>query len=499
MTQPAATETTGFLRGLSLFDATMIVMGSMIGSGIFIVPADMARLIGSSGWLMAAWVLTGILTIAAALCYGELAAQFPHAGGVYIFLREAYSPLWGFLYGWTLFTVIQTGTVAAVAVAFARFLSVLAPTVAESHYLIAPVHISQGYAISLSTAQLVAIAVIALLTWGNSRGLHYGKIVQNVFTSAKTLALAALIVAGILLGANAQALHANFTHMFKLGSFGPALGVPAASVFGLIIALGVSQSGSLFSAEAWYDLTFIAAEVREPHRNLPRAMALGVTLVIGLYLLANLAYLMVLPLSGVQHAAGDRVATAALEHVFPGYGPVLMALAIMISTFGCTNGLLLAGARAYYAMARDKLFFARAGTLNRAHVPGWSLAMQGIWASILVLPRTYDPATGQYGNLYSNLLDYVVSAALVFYILTIAAVFRLRWKHPSAERPYKVPGYPLVPALYILGAGSVLAILAAYRPATTWPGFVIVLIGALVYVSLGRRGAGEPSPSGTTR
>jgi APA family basic amino acid/polyamine antiporter len=228
-------------------------------------------------------------------------------------------------------------------------------------------------------------------------------------------------------------------------------------------------------------------------------MALGVTLVIGLYVLANLAYLMVLPLSGVQHAPGDRVATAALERVFPGYGPVLMALAIMISTFGCTNGLLLAGARAYYAMARDKLFFARAGTLNRAHVPGWSLAMQGVWASVLVLPRTYDSSTGQYGNLYSNLLDYVVSAALVFYILTIAAVFRLRWKYPSAERPYKVAGYPLVPALYILGAGAVLAILAAYRPATTWPGFVIVLIGALVYVSLGRRGAGNASPSGTTR
>ncbi len=458
----------------------------MIGSGIFIVSADMARLINSPGWLLMAWVLTGLLTIAASLSYGELAAMLPHAGGVYVFLREAYSPLWAFLYGWTLFTVIQTGTIAAVAVAFARFLGLLAPPISESRYLIPPIHLSSGYALSLSTAQLMAIAVIALLSWTNSRGLHYGKIVQNIFTSAKVAALAGLILVGILFGANASAVHANFTNPFRLGAFDASLGVPAASLFGLIVAICVAQSGSMFSADAWHDVTFIAAEVRDPRRNLPRAMAIGTACVIGVYLLANVAYLVVLPLNEIQHARSDRVATAVLERVFPGYGPALMAIAIMISTFGCTNGLLLAGARAYYAMAKDRLFFPRASALNRAHVPGWSLLVQGIWASLLVLPRTYDAATGQYGNLYSNLLDYVISAALLFYILTIAAVFRLRNKLPGAERSYKVIGYPWVPAFYILGAGVVLAILAAYRSATTWPGFVIVLAGAAVYAAVGR-------------
>lgn len=465
----------------------MIVIGAMIGSGIFIVSADMARLINSPGWLLMAWVLTGILTIAASLSYGELAAMYPHAGGVYVFLREAYSPLWGFLYGWTLFTVIQTGTIAAVAVAFARFSSILFPPIAENHYLIPPLHVSTGYAFSLSTAQLTAILVIALLTWANTRGLHYGKLVQNVFTSAKVAALALLILAGIALGGNSAAIHANFSNAFRLSSFDPSLGVAAASVFGLIIAIGVSQSGSMFSADAWHDVTFIAAEVRDPRRNLPRAMAIGCAAVIGLYLLANVAYMVTLPLSDIQHAPSDRVATAALERAFPGYGPVIMAIAIMISTFGCTNGLVLAGARAYYAMAKDKLFFARAGTLSRTRVPAWSLMVQGVWACILVLPRTYDPATQQYGNLYSNLLDYVISAALLFYILTISAVIVLRFKRPQAERPYKVIAYPLVPIVYVIGASIVLAILFAYRPATTWPGLVIVLIGALVYAVVGRR------------
>lgn len=476
-----ATETHTFVRGMGLYDATMIVMGAMIGSGIFIVSADMARLLNSPGWLLAAWGLTAALTVAGALCFGELAAMFPHAGGVYVFLREAYSPLWGFLYGWTTFTVIETGTIAAVAVAFARFLSLLFPPVSETRYLIAPLHLSQTYAVSLSTGQLTAILVILLLTWSNSRGLDYGKIVQNVFTSAKIAALAALILAGLLLGWNAVATHANFTRPFTLHDFDPALGVPAKSVFGLIIALCVAQSGSLFSASAWGDVTFIAAEVRDPRRNVPRAMAIGCGAVTGLYVLANVAYLAVLPLSGIQHAPSDRVATAVLEQIVSGYGPALMALAIMISTFGCTNGLILAGARAYYAMAKDGLFFARAGKLNRARVPGWSLAVQGVWASVLVLPRTFNPATGQYGNLYSNLLDYVISAALLFYILTVAAIFRLRATRPEAERPYRVIGYPLMPAVYILAATVILLVLFAYRPATTWPGLVIVAAGAAVY------------------
>jgi APA family basic amino acid/polyamine antiporter len=489
MSQPTTTrqQDQGFVRGLTLFDSTMVVVGVMIGSGIFIVSADMSRLIGSPGWMLMAWVLTGVLTLTAALSYGELASMLPHAGGMYVYLREAFSPLWGFLYGWTFFTVIQTGTIAAVAVAFARFLSIVFPPVAENRYLIEPIHLSSGYAISLSTAQLVAIAVIAVLTWTNSRGLEYGKIVQNLFTTAKTAALAALILAGLFLGWNSAAVKANFTGLFHLGAFDPSLGVTAASFYGLIVALCVAQSGSLFSADSWHDVTIIAGEVKNPRRNLPLAMALGCGIVIVLYLLANVAYLVVLPLKAIQEAPADRVATAMVQQIFPGYGPVLMAVAIMISTFGCVNSLVLAGARATYAMAQDGHFFARAGRLNRAHVPGWSLLVQGLWAAALVLPRTFDPASGKYGNLYRDLLNYVISAALLFYILTIAGVFRLRRTRPNAERPYRVVGYPFVPALYILGAATVLLMLFAYRASTTWPGLVIVFIGAGVYGMLKRR------------
>ncbi len=483
----AAAPDAGFVRGLNLFDSTMIVVGIMIGSGIFIVSADMARLINSAGWLLVAWAITGLLTVAAALSYGELSSMMPRAGGMYVYLREAYSPLWGFLYGWTSFTVIQTGTIAAVAVAFARFLGILWPAVGENRYAIAPIHIGSGYALSLSTAQLVAIGVIALLTWTNTRGLEYGKIVQNVFTSAKGLAMAALIVAGLTIGLNANAVHVNFGHLWSVGAFDPSLGVAAGSAFGLMVALCVSQSGSLFSADSWHDITFVAGEVRDPRRTMPLAMALGCTAVSVIYILANVAYLAVLPLPAIQHAPSDRVATAVLQHIFPGLGAVLMAIAIMISTFGCVNSLVLAGARAYYAMAHDGLFFRRAGVLNRARVPGWSLVVQGIWAAVLVLPRTFNRATGEYGNLYSNLLDYVISAALIFYILTIAGVIRLRHTRPDAERPYKVIGYPLVPALYIAGATIILAILFAYRPSTTWPGLIIVLAGAVIYPLLKKR------------
>jgi len=481
MSQPAPAKDTGFVRGLGLYDSTMVVIGVMIGSGIFIVSADMSRLINSPGWMLMAWVLTGALTLTAALSYGELAAMLPHAGGMYIYLREAFSPLWGFLYGWTFFTVIQTGTIAAVAVAFARFLSIICPPIAENRYLIEPIHISSGYAISLSTAQLTGIFVIALLTWTNTRGLEYGKIVQRLFTSAKTLALAALILCGLFLGWNSEAVHTNFSDMFRVGNFDASLGVAAASTFGLIVALCVAQSGSLFSADSWHDITIVAGEVKNPARNVPLAMALGCSAVIGLYILANVAYLVVLPLPAIQNAPSDRVATAMLQVIFPGYGPTIMSIAIMISTFGCVNSLVLAGARAYYAMAKDKLFFRQAGELNAAHVPGWGLVAQGIWAAMLVLPRTYDPATKQYGNLYSNLLDWVISAALLFYILTIAGVFQLRRKRPDLPRPYKVVGYPFVPALYIVGATVMLVILSAYRPATTLPGLIIVAVGAVVY------------------
>jgi basic amino acid/polyamine antiporter, APA family len=478
----AAGLDTEFTRGLGLYDSTMVVVGSMIGSGIFIVSADMARLTGSPGWLLGAWIVTGLLTLMAALSYGELAAMMPRAGGQYVYLREAFSPLWGFLYGWTLFAVIQTGTIAAVAVAFGRFLGVLWPAISESNYLIPPIHLSAGYAVSLSTAQLVGCVLIALLTWTNTRGLEYGKIIQNVFTTAKTGALAALVLIGILLGWNADAVAANFGDLWTpRGTVEIVPGLTAVTAFGLFVAVCVAQTGSLFSSDAWNNITFTAGEVKDPRRNIPLSLALGTAIVIGLYLLANIAYLVTLPLADIQTAPSDRVATATLNAIWPGWGAPLMASAILISTFGCVNGLILAGARAYYAMARDGVFFAKAGTLNAARVPAWALLLQGVWAACLVLPRTFNPATGAYGNLYGNLLDYVISAALIFYILTIAGIFRLRATRPHAERPYRAFGYPFVPALYILGALAILLVLFAYRPDTTWPGLVIVLLGLPVY------------------
>lgn len=473
---------TEFTRGLGLFDSTMIVVGSMVGSGIFIVSADMARTIGSPGWLLVAWLVAGILTIFGALSYGELAAMMPRAGGQYVYLREAFSPIWGFLYGWTLFLVIQSGTIAAVAVGFARFSGVLLPWIAEDHYLIAPVHITSGYALSLSTAQLVGMLLIGLLTWTNTRGLEYGRIIQNTFTTAKGGALIALIVAGLLVGRNAAAMSDNVGGFWLTrGAVDIVPGLTAMTSFGLFVALCVSQTGALFSSDAWNNVTFTAGEVINPRRALPLSLALGTAIVIGLYLLANLAYLATLPFDAVQHAASDRVATATLRVVFPGAGATLMAIGIMISTLGCNNGIILAGARVFYSMAKDGLFFHRAGQLNRAKVPAWSLAIQGVWSALLVLPRTYSASTGVYGNLYSNLLDYVISAALLFYVLTIFGVFRLRATRPDAERPYRAVGYPVVPALYVLGASTILVVLFAYRASTTWPGLVIVLLGVPAY------------------
>jgi APA family basic amino acid/polyamine antiporter len=484
----AAGLDTEFTRGLGLYDATMVVVGSMIGSGIFIVSADMARLVGSPGWLLLAWVVTGVLTVAAALSYGELAAMMPRAGGQYVYLREAFSPLVGFLYGWTLFLIIQTGTIAAVAVAFGRFLGVLWPGIAETNYLIAPIHLSTGYALSLSTAQLVGVILIAFLTWTNTRGLAYGKFVQNVFTTAKTGALLALIAIGLILGWNADAVAANFGDPWTpRGQVEIVPGLTAVTAFGLFVAVCVAQIGSLFSSDAWNNITFTAGEVKNPRRTLPLSLALGTGIVIGLYLLANVAYLVTLPFAAIQNAPADRVGTATLDAIFPGAGARLMAGAILISTFGCVNGLILAGARASYAMARDGVFFAGAGRLNRARVPAWALWLQGAWAALLVLPRTFDPVTGAYGNLYGNLLDYVISAALIFYVLTIAGIFRLRATRPDAERPYRAVGYPVVPALYIAGALTLIVVLFAYRPATTWPGLVIVLLGLPVYFAWQKR------------
>lgn len=486
--ETAQSRSEGFKRGLGLFDSTMLVAGSMIGGGIFIVSAEMARELGSAGWLLVSWLITGVLTLAAALSYGELAAMMPRAGGQYVYLRESFSPLWGFLYGWTLFLVIQTGTIAAVGIGFARYLGVLWPRISESNYLIPPIHITPGYAVSLSTAQLVSALVILLLTWTNARGIQYGKSVQNVFTCAKIGALLGIIGLGIVAGWNSDTVRTNFTHPFAPHDYTPVVpGLSPETGFGLLVALCVAQIGSLFSADAWNNITFTAGEVRNPRRDVPLSLAFGTLIVIGLYTLANVAYLVVLPLSAIQRAASDRVASAVLEAIFASAGAKLMAIAIMVSTFGCVNGMVLAGARAYFAMARDGLFFRSAGRLNRAHVPGAALALQGAWAVFLMLMRTFDPATGQFGNLYSNLLDYVISAALIFYVLTIGGVFVLRYRSPAAERPYRAFGYPTVPALYIAAALVILVILFRYRTSTTIPGLIIVLIGAPVFMAFRAR------------
>jgi basic amino acid/polyamine antiporter, APA family len=475
---------TEFKRGLGLFSATMIVAGAMIGSGIFIVSAEMGRVIGSPGWLLVAWVITGVLPVSAALSYGELAGMMPRAGGQYVFLRESLSPLWGFLYAWTFVLIIQAGSIAAVAVAFGRFAGVLFPAISEDQYLIKPFPSSTSYAVSLSTAQLVGILMIVVLTVTNMMGIDYGKLVQNLFTVAKTGTLFALIVLGLTLGWNATAVEANFGHFWEVHPVENIVeGLTAATAFGLFVALCAQQTGSLFSADSWNNVTIVAGEVRQPRRNLPLSLALGTGGVITLYLLANVAYLVTLPFEQIQHAQDDRVGTAMLDHIFPGVGVGLMAAAIMVSTFGCNNGLILAGARASYALARDGLFFRAAGRLNAARVPAWGLALQGIWAALLVLPRTAtwkdDKVT--YGNLYSNLLDYVISAALLFYILTIVGLFRLRFTRPDAPRPYRAFGYPLVPALYIVGAATILIVLFLYKPLTTWPGMGIVLLGVPLY------------------
>jgi basic amino acid/polyamine antiporter, APA family len=488
-------------RGLNLFDSTMLVVGAMIGSGIFIVPAEMSRQIGAAGWLLVAWGVAGLLTISGALCYGELSAMMPRAGGMYVYLREAYSPLWGFLYGWTLFSVIETGTIAAVAVAFARFSGVLWPAISEERYLISPIRISTHYALSLSTAQMLAVGVIVLLTFSNTLGLRYGKLIQNTFTVAKTGALGMLIVLGIFYGHNEAAISGNFGSAWRpRGTAALSTGLDATTAFGLFVAICLSQTGSLFSADSWHNIAFAAPEVKRAERNVTLAMVIGATLVIALYLLANVAYLVTLPLEAIQNSPADRVGTATLQAMFPRIGSTLMAAAIMISTFGTINALTLTGARVYYAMARQRLFLPFAGKLNAVNVPASSLKLQGLWAALLVLPRTYNPATQTWGNLYSNLLEYVISAALIFYVLTVAGVFRLRITRPDTPRPYRTPGYPWVPGFYILAASVILFVLFVYRPSTTWPGLVIVLLGIPIYLAIskgGRAQVSELSPPST--
>jgi APA family basic amino acid/polyamine antiporter len=451
---------------MGFFSATAIVMGSMIGSGIFIVPAEMSRTLGSPALLIAAWLVTAAMTIIGALSYGELAAMMPKAGGQYVYLRESLGPIWGFLYGWTLFLVIQTGTIAAVGVAFGKFLGVFFPAVSQTRWLW---HVGQGN-VGLNTANLAAMVVIVLLTWLNTRGVKLGAAVQNVFTSAKVLALLGVIAVGVLLyfeHLDGAGLSANFGANFWAG----AKPAPGRGFLEILVMLAVVQVGSLFSSDAWNNVTFTAGEITNPKRNLPLSLAIGTGVVLLLYIACNFVYLSVLPLNVLAHVPQDRVATAVMQAAFGGIGSKLMAGAILVSTFGCVNGMLLAGARVYYAMSQDGLFFKGVGKLDAVtKTPTTALWWQCGWACLLCL-------SGQYGNL----LDYVIFAVLLFYVLTIVGLFRLRRTQPDAVRPYRAVGYPVLPGFYIVMATFICGVLLRYKPQYTWPGLIIVLMGVPVY------------------
>jgi basic amino acid/polyamine antiporter, APA family len=452
------------VRGIGFLDATALVVGSMIGSGIFIVSAKSARVLGSGGWLLAAWAIAGLLTMIAALCCSELAAMMPKAGGQYVFFREAYGPLFGFLFGWTMFLVVQTGTIAAVAVAFAKFLGVVWPAVTEAKTQIGP--------FSVSAAQGVGVAVIAFLTASNANGLKTGTATQNVFTFAKLAALLALTVCGLSIGREGAALRA--------AGFWDAVSPDGRALSGaaLVAALGIAMVGPLFSQSAWNNVTFAGEEVEAPGRTLPRALLVGCLLVTSLYVLANVAYLNVLPLSAIQHAPSDRVATAVATALFGPAAAGAMAIAIMVSTFGCVNGLILSGARVSFAMARDGLFFRGLQRLNSAAVPRNALWAQAAWASILVLSGSY-----------SDLLEYVISVDILFFVLLVLAVIVLRRRRPDLPRPFRAPGYPFLPLLYAAAGTLLIAILLVANPRTTWPGYALVATGVPVYF-LWRRRAG---------
>jgi len=496
-------------QSLGLFSSTALVAGSMIGSGIFIVDADIARLTGSPALYLGAWLVTAILTMIGALSYGELAAMMPRAGGQYVYLRESLGPLWGFLYGWTLFLVIQTGTIAAVCVAFGKFLGVFFPAVSTSHWLwhiahVPTIHLGPmvlgNMEIGINTANLAGILVVFFLAFVNIFGVKLGAIIQNIFTSAKALSLAALVLVGFIFR-NAAALDANFGRGWSnfwqnsgLGSLHPVqagVGGPIVLV-NVFVILAVVQVGSLFSADSWNNITFTAGEVKNPRRNIPLSLVLGTGFVLTVYFLASAAYILVLPMHGdpngatvlargVQYAAEDRVGTAALQQIFGSTGAWLMAAAILVSTFGCANGLSLAGARVYYAMSRDGLFFRSVGKLHpRFHTPAAGLMVQACWATVLCV-------SGSYGQL----LDYIIFAVLVFYILTILGLFVLRSKLPDAPRPYKALGYPVLPALYLVLATWICIVLLRYKPQYTWPGLVLVLLGVPVYLFWSRRAGSD--------
>lgn len=501
-------------RSLGLFSSTALVIGSMIGSGIFIVDAEIARVTNSPALYLGAWVVTAILTMIGALSYGELAAMMPKAGGQYVYLRESLGPLWGFLYGWTLFLVIQTGTIAAVCVAFGKFLGVFFPAISTTHWLWHIAHVPAipvgpmvlgNMEIGVNTANLTGIVIVLFLAIVNIFGVKLGALIQNIFTTAKALSLAALILLAFTVGRNATALEANFGANWRpfwqnagWGSLHPVqVGVGGPMVLvNMVVILAVVQVGSLFSADAWNNITFTAGEVKNPKRNIPLSLILGVGFVLVVYFLASLAYILVLPMHGdphgatvlargVQYAAEDRVGTAALEQIFHSGGAWLMAAAVLVSTFGCANGMTLAGARVYYAMSRDGLFFKSVGKLHpRYHTPVAGLLVQAGWAVLLCISGSY-----------SQLLDYIMFAVLVFYILTIAGLFVLRFKRPDAERPYKALGYPVLPALYIVMAAGICVVLLRYKPQYTWPGLVLVLLGIPVYFFRSRNSAGQIQPA----
>jgi APA family basic amino acid/polyamine antiporter len=477
-------------RELGLLDATMIVMGSMIGSGVFITSAESSKLVGSPGWLLAAWAIVGLLTICGSICCAELAAMTPKSGGQYVFIREAYGRLIGFLFGWATFLVVQTGTIAAVSVAFAKFLAVFAPIVSDKNYLVRPIHLGSHYAIALSTQQLAAIGVILTLTITNTRGLDIGKWIQNVFTIGKTAALAALIVIGLGFGMNRSSA-AWTSSWWNPEQNGWTAASVAPELVGLgslafVMILGQAMIGPLFSQTAWNNVTFTGGEVRDPDRTLPRGLILGCAAVVGLYLLANLSYVVVLPLEAIQHAPQERVATAAMNAILGGIGVKAMAAAILVSTFGCVNGLILAGGRVFYAMAWDGLFFKAAGATNRKHVPAVAIVAGGVWSILLTLPvvLTKNEATGSYsyGNLYGQLLEYIIPADLTFYALMIGALIIMRYKAPGARRPFRVPLYPLPAIVYLAIALFLIVDFLYLKPKTSGVGFAIVLSGVPVYL-----------------
>jgi APA family basic amino acid/polyamine antiporter len=469
------TENNLLKKRVNLFDGISMVAGAMIGSGIFIVSADIARSVGSPGWLLIVWLFTGILTVIGALSYGELAAMMPNVGGQYVYLRESYHPLIGFLFGWTTFLVIQCGSIAAVAVGFAKFSGVLFPWISDNNILL------QIGAFKINSTQMVGMGLIIFLTWLNTRGIVTGKTVLNIFSSTKVIALLGFILVGLLFTKGINSFEINKEVFWQTSRIGDGNQIITIAGFALFAALGTAMVGSLFSADAWYNVTYVSGEVINPRKNVPLSLLFGTLIVSVLYILANFIYIKILPLHGspdgadvlargIQYATDDRVATSAMSVVIGDYAAVIMAIFIMISTFGCNHIMVLAGPRVYYAMAKDGLFFKKVGSLNKKGVPAFSLVVQGVWSVLLCLSGTY-----------SNLLDYVTFAMLLFLTITILAIFVLRKKRPDIERPYKAFGYPVIPAIYILTTVIIMVILLIYKPNYTFPGLALVMLGIPVF------------------